>query len=53
MRYKCGKRKLFYIDCEEEKDQELEETTPTICFHALVDINTCQTLKIEKSIKNK
>ena len=34
--HKCGENKLFYIDCEEEEDQELEpsqdldleETTP-------------------------
>jgi hypothetical protein len=42
--HKCGEKKLFYIDCEEEEDQELEpsqdleleETTPTIYCHALV-----------------
>jgi hypothetical protein len=35
--HKCGEKKLFYIDCEEEEDQELEpsqdldleDTTPT------------------------
>jgi hypothetical protein len=59
--HKCGEKKLFYIDCEEEEDQELEpsqdleleETTPTISCHALADINTPQTLKIEGYIKNK
>jgi hypothetical protein len=59
--HKCGERKLFYIDCEEEEDQELEpsqdleleETTPTISCHALVGINTPQTLKIEGYIKKK
>jgi hypothetical protein len=42
--HKCGEKKLFYIDCEEEEDQELEpsqdldleETTPMISCHALV-----------------
>ena len=51
--HKCGEKKLFYIDCEEEEDQELElpqdpdleETTPTIHCHVLANINT-QTLKI-------
>jgi hypothetical protein len=46
--HKCGENKLFYIDYEEEEDQELEpsqdielkETTPTIYCHALVGINT-------------
>jgi hypothetical protein len=52
---------LFYIDCEEEEDQELqpsqdldlEETSPTISCHVLVGINTSQTLKIQGYIKNK
>ena len=52
--HKCGDKKLFYIDCEEEEyqeleplqDIELEETTPTISCHALDDISTPQTLKI-------
>jgi hypothetical protein len=52
--HKCSEKKLFYIDYEEEEDQELEpsqdldlkETTPTISFHALVNISTLQTLKI-------
>jgi hypothetical protein len=59
--HKCSKKKLFYIDCEEEEDQELEpphdpdikETTPTISCHTLADINTPQTLKIQGYIKNK
>jgi hypothetical protein len=59
--HKCGEKKLFYIDCEEEEDQELEpsqdldleETTPMISCHALVDISTPQTLKIQGYIKNK
>jgi len=35
------RKKLFYIDCEEKKEEDLEqlldteETTPTITFHAL------------------
>jgi hypothetical protein len=56
-----GENKLFYIDCEEEEDQELEpsqdldleETTPTISCHALADISTPQTLKIQGYIKKK
>jgi hypothetical protein len=56
--HKCGKKKLFYIDCEEEDDQELEpshdleleETTPTIFFLALDHINTPPTLRIERYI---
>ena len=59
--HKCGENKLFYIECDEEeqKDQEppqgeeLEVITPTISCHALVGINTPQTLKIEGYIKNK
>jgi len=58
---KCGERKLFYIDCEEEEDQELEplqdleleETNPNISCHALVILNTPQNLNIEGCIKNK
>jgi hypothetical protein len=53
--HKCGEEKLFYIDCEEEEDQEfkpsqdpnLEETTPTISCHALADITTPQILKMQ------
>jgi hypothetical protein len=59
--HKCGEKKLFYIDCEEEEDQELEpsqgidleDTTPMIYCHELVGINTPQTLKIQGCIKNK
>jgi hypothetical protein len=59
--HKCGENKLFYIDYEEEEnweleppqDPDLEETTPTISFHAWTDINTPQTLKIQGYIKNK
>jgi hypothetical protein len=58
---KCSEKKLFYIDCEEEEDQELEpsqnpnleETTPTISCHALAKIVTPQTLNIQGYIKNK
>jgi len=43
---KRSENKLFYIDCEDEEDQELEpsqdldleETTPMIYCHALTDI---------------
>ena len=60
--HKCGEKKLFYIDCEEEEEQKheqepsqdenvgsisSEELTPTISCNALAGINTPQTLKIE------
>jgi hypothetical protein len=64
--HKCGEKKLFYIDCEEEEEQEqepcqdeyievilFEELTPTISCNALVGISTPQTLKIEGYIKKK
>ena len=59
--HKCSENKLFYIDCEEEEDRELdlpqdpdlEETTPTIYCHALVGINVPQTLDIHRYIKKK
>jgi hypothetical protein len=64
--HKCGEKKLFYIDCQEEEEQEKEpsqdenvkaisseELTPTISCNALARINTHQTLKIEGYIKNK
>jgi hypothetical protein len=51
----------LYIDNEEEEDQELEpsqdldleEIAPIISCHALADIGTPQTLKIEGCIKKK
>ena len=65
-RHKCGEKKLFYIDCEKEEEQEQEpsqdenveaisseELTPTISCNALVGISTPQTLKIEGYIKKK
>jgi hypothetical protein len=60
-RHKCGENKLFYIDYEEEEDQELEppqdlgleETTPTISCHALDDINTPPTSRYKDSSKRK
>jgi hypothetical protein len=59
--HKYGEKKLFYIDYEEEKDQELEpsqdidleETTSTIYCHALVDISNQTTLEIQGYIKKK
>jgi hypothetical protein len=62
--HKCGEKKLFYIDCEDEEEQEpsrdenveaisSEELTPTISCNALVGISTPQTLKIKGYIKNK
>jgi hypothetical protein len=66
--HKCGEKKLFYIDCEEEEEQKQkqepsqdenieeissEELTPTISCNALDGINTPQTLKIEGYIKKK
>jgi hypothetical protein len=59
--HKCGEKKLFYILCEEEEDQELEashnleleETAPMIYFHTLAGIITPKPLNIEGYIKNK
>jgi len=53
--HKCSEKKLFYVDSEEEEDQELdpsqdlklEEITPTISCDALTSISTPQTLNIE------
>jgi hypothetical protein len=63
---KCGEKKLFYIGCEEEEEQEqepsqdenveaisFEELTPTISCNALDRISIPQTLKIEGYIKKK
>jgi hypothetical protein len=51
--HNCGENKLFYIDYEEEEDQELKpsqdldiEDATTISCHALDRINTQKTLKI-------
>jgi hypothetical protein len=38
---------------EPSQDLDLEDTTRTIYFHALCNINTPQTLKIQGYIKNK
>ena len=66
--HKCDEKKLFYIDCEEEGEQEheqepsqdedvesisFEELNPTISCNALDRISTPQTLKIEGYIKKK
>jgi hypothetical protein len=59
--HKCSEKKLFYIDYEEEEDQEfepsqdpnLEETSPTIPYHALVGIITPQTLRYKNTSKIK
>ena len=67
--HKCVEKKLFYIDCEEEEEKELEtskeedihrkqalekeEMNPTISCNALVGITTPQTIKIEGHIKKK
>jgi hypothetical protein len=60
--HKYSQKKLFYIDCEEEEDQELESsqdrdlkdtTTPMISCHALADIKTPQILKIQGYMKKK
>ena len=59
--HKCGEKKTFFIDCEEEEAnaheashaEKIKEITPTISFHALSEISTPQTLKIEVYIKNK
>jgi hypothetical protein len=64
--HKCGAKKLFDIDCEEEEEEEqepsqyenieaisYEELTPTISCNALDGISTPQTLKIEGYMKKK
>jgi hypothetical protein len=66
--HKCGEKKLFYTNCEEEEEQEqehepsqdenveaisFEELTSTILCNALDGISTPQTVKIEGYIKNK
>jgi hypothetical protein len=59
--HKCGEKKLFYIDYEEEEVQELEpsqcldleKTTPTISCHALTSSSTPQTLNMQGYIKKK
>jgi hypothetical protein len=63
---KCGEKKLLYIDCEEEEEQEQkpsqdenieaissQELNPTISCNTLARISTPQTLKIEGYIKKK
>ena len=62
---KCDEKKLFYINCEEEEENEQEEDihqeptleeeemSPTISCDALAGITTPQTLKIEGHIKKK
>ena len=57
--HKCAEKKLFYIDYEEEEENEQEEDihqeptlgeeemNPTISCNAVVGITTPQTLKIE------
>eukprot|EP00253_Pinus_taeda_P020057 PITA_20057 len=67
--HKCAKKKLFYIDCEEEEEKEQERSkeedileeqsldeeqmNPTISCNALAGITTPQTIKIEGQIKKK
>ena len=59
--HKCGENKLFYIYYEEEEPKEqvplqvdkIELVTPTISCHALIGINTPQTLENEGYIKKK
>ena len=67
--HKCAEKKLFYIDCEEEEENEQEtskeenihqestlekeEMSLTISCNALAGITTLQTLKIEGHIKKK
>jgi hypothetical protein len=64
--HRCGEKKLFYIDCEEEEEQEKEpsqdenveaisseELTPRISCNASDGISTPQTIKIEGYIKKK
>eukprot|EP00253_Pinus_taeda_P002615 PITA_02615 len=67
--HKCAEKKLFYIDCEEEEENEQErskeedilqekslyeeEINPTISCNALAGITTPQTIKIEGQIKKR
>ena len=66
--HKCAEKKLIYIDCAEEENEqetskeedihqeptlEKEEISFTISCNALAGINTPQTLKIEWHIKKK
>eukprot|EP00253_Pinus_taeda_P029460 PITA_29460 len=67
--HKCAKKKLFYIDCEEEEEKEQEmlkeedihqkqtldnkDMDPTISCNALAGITTPQTIRIEGHIKKK
>eukprot|EP00253_Pinus_taeda_P022424 PITA_22424 len=67
--HKCAEKKLFYIDCEEEEENEQERSkeedilqkqsldeekmNPTISCNALAGITTPQTIKIEGQIKKK
>ena len=67
--HKCAKKKLFYIDCEEEEEKEQEtskeedihqeesldkeEMNLTISCNALAGITTPQTIKIDGQIKKK
>jgi len=67
--HKCAKKKLFYIDCEEEEEkaQEMskeedilqkqtldkEEKNPTISCNVIAGITTPQTIKIKGHIKKK
>eukprot|EP00253_Pinus_taeda_P028176 PITA_28176 len=67
--HKCVKKKLFYIDCEEEEEKEQErskeedilqeqsldkeEMNPTISCNESAGITTPQTFKIEGQIKKK
>jgi len=65
--HKCDEKILFYIDCEEEEENdqetskeediheeptpEKEEMNPTISCKALARITIAQNLKIERHIK--
>jgi hypothetical protein len=62
--HKCREKKLFYIECEEEEEQEpsqdenveaisSKELIPMILCNALAGISTPQTLNIKGYIKNK
>ena len=67
--HKCAKKKLFYIDCEEEEEREqerskeedilqeqsldVEQINPTISCNALAGITTPQTIKIEGQIQKR
>ena len=48
MGHKC--KKLFFIELEKENEEAIEEETPTISLHALVGVQSPQTMRIHSQI---